>query len=387
MPGTLGVIDVDTHVSEPMDLWTSRLPAKWHDDAPHGEWDNRTDQYRWRIGKHLLFGISSQNHAGWREFYPSVPKSMEESDPGSYDPKARLEWMDAHGVNVQVIYPNVLGFWGFAFLDMDPKLRLACVQAFNDYQVEFCSADPDRLIPLSFIPWWDVEESVTEMTRCVEMGHRGLNFGSDFEKLGFPGLRDKHWDPILSAAQEMQLPVSFHIGFGSHTAETIETWISHMNQDDDIRVAESAVLFFLGNAKCITELVLGGVCERFPRLDFLSIESGFGYWPFLMESMDWQYRNNSASLRNVLSMLPSEYMRRQIYGTFWFERELYRFIDLFPDNLLFESDFPHPTGLSPGPGSVALDPRDTIEANLQQIPADIRQKILHDNAARLYKLA
>ena len=260
MPGTLGVIDVDTHVSEPMDLWTSRLPPKWHDDAPHGEWDDSTDQYRWRIGKHLLFGISSQNHAGWREFYPSVPKSMEESDPGSYDPKARLEWMDAHGVNVQVIYPNVLGFWGFAFLDMDPKLRLACVQAFNDYQVEFCSADPDRLIPLSFIPWWDVEESVAEMTRCVEMGHRGLNFGSDFGKsAGFPGLRDKHWDPILSAAQEMQLPVSFHIGFGSHTAETIETWISHMNKDDDIRVAKSAVLFFLGNTKCITELVLGGV--------------------------------------------------------------------------------------------------------------------------------
>ncbi len=31
------VIDVDTHVTEPADLWTSRLPRKWHDRAPRIE--------------------------------------------------------------------------------------------------------------------------------------------------------------------------------------------------------------------------------------------------------------------------------------------------------------------------------------------------------------
>ena len=29
------VIDADTHITEPGDLWTSRLPAKWKDRAPH----------------------------------------------------------------------------------------------------------------------------------------------------------------------------------------------------------------------------------------------------------------------------------------------------------------------------------------------------------------
>jgi hypothetical protein len=31
------VIDVDTHVTEPPDLWTSRLPSKWQARAPHVE--------------------------------------------------------------------------------------------------------------------------------------------------------------------------------------------------------------------------------------------------------------------------------------------------------------------------------------------------------------
>ncbi len=29
------VIDVDTHVTEPADVWTSRVSAKWGDRVPH----------------------------------------------------------------------------------------------------------------------------------------------------------------------------------------------------------------------------------------------------------------------------------------------------------------------------------------------------------------
>ena len=53
------------------------------------------------------------------------------------------------------------------------------------------------------------QESVAEMTRCVEMDTAGST-SARLRKARLSGLRDKHWDPILSAAQEMQLPVSFH---------------------------------------------------------------------------------------------------------------------------------------------------------------------------------
>ena len=63
-----------------------------------------------------------------------------------------------------------------------------------------------------------------------------------------------------------------------------------------------------------------------------------------------------------------------------------RLLDLLPDNVMFESDYPHPTSLSPGPGSTAQDPKTTIAKHLAGVPDDIRRKVLHDNAARLYGL-
>ena len=34
------IIDTDTHITEPADLWTSRLPAAWGDLVMHVRWDD-----------------------------------------------------------------------------------------------------------------------------------------------------------------------------------------------------------------------------------------------------------------------------------------------------------------------------------------------------------
>jgi hypothetical protein len=33
--GAIRVFDTNSHVTEPPDLWTSRVPTKWGDDVPH----------------------------------------------------------------------------------------------------------------------------------------------------------------------------------------------------------------------------------------------------------------------------------------------------------------------------------------------------------------
>jgi uncharacterized protein len=379
----IAVIDVDTHVTEPADLWTTRLPERFRDRAPHVEWDEQRQRDRWHVGRHTLLGVQDQAHAGWREFYPSTPASFEEAEPGGWDAAARLKVMDAHGIEAQLLYPNLLGFFGFAFMELEPALGVACVQAFNDFQVEWCGEDPKRLIPLAFLPFWDVGASVAELQRCAELGFRGFNWGHDFEKVGLPPLRDDHWNPVMELAQEMEMPVSFHIGFGNTTEAELNQWAT---VKEDTSFAQMSVLFFLGNAAVITDLCMGGICERFPRLNFVSVESGFGYVPYLLEAMDWMYKNNRGSVARHGLPLPSEYFRRQVYATFWFEENVDRLIDLLPDNVMFESDYPHPTSLSPGPGSVAVDAKTTIANNLASIPEDIRRKVLHDTAARIYKL-
>ena len=83
--------------------------------------------------------------------------------------------------------------------------------------------------------------------------------------------------------------------------------------------------------------------------------------------------------------MPSEFFRRQIYACFWFERDMLgRSAELYPDNLMYETDFPHPTSMSPGPGTIAQHPRHYAEEALAGLPAETARKLLHDNAARVY---
>src|SRR6185437_6242449 len=211
MSDSITVIDVDSHVTEPPDLWTSRLRRRFAADAPHVEWDPDRQRDRWHVGRHTLLGVQDQAHAGWKDFYPSTPSSFEEAERGGWDASERLKVMDAHGIGAQILYPNLLGFFGFSFMELEPALGLACVRAFNDFQFEWSSADPRRLFPLAFLPFWDVEASAVELRRCAGLGFRGFNWGHDFEKVGLPALRSPHWDPLMNVAQELEMPVSFHI--------------------------------------------------------------------------------------------------------------------------------------------------------------------------------
>ena len=81
------------------------------------------------------------------------------------------------------------------------------------------------------------------------------------------------------------------------------------------------------------------------------------------------------------SMLPSEYFRRQIYATTWFEkRNIAALVEAVgADNLLFETDFPHPTCLYP-------DPLSTADVNLASLDPEDRRKIMGENAAALYRV-
>ena len=54
--------------------------------------------------------------------------------------------------------------------------------------------------------------------------------------------------------------------------------------------------------------------------------------------------------------------------------------------MLYETDFPHPTSMSPGPASIAERPDDFVRAVFADLPLETTRKILHDNAARIYHL-
>jgi predicted TIM-barrel fold metal-dependent hydrolase len=268
----------------------------------------------------------------------------------------------------------------------DVEVTLDYLRAYNDYQTEWSSAAPDRLVPVTSLPFWDLPATLKEMERCATAGHRGVVFSQDPGAFGLPVLTDRYWDPMWAAAQEMGLPVNFHIASGD---TSLLQSAGHPDNGPHANYASMGVSFFMGNARTIASLICGGICHRFPELNFVSVESGVGWIPFALDSLDWQWKNCGVGLEHPeYDLLPSEYFKRQIYGCFWFEVEPAKFaLDrLGADNILYETDFPHPTSMSPGPATAAVAPSQFLQDNFADLPDATLSKILHDNAARLYGL-
>ena len=99
--------------------------------------------------------------------------------------------------------------------------------------------------------------------------------------------------------------------------------------------------------------------DRHPKLKMVSVESGIGWVPFMLEAMDYELEENAPEQFHKLQKLPSQYFRDNWYATFWFEKghgDLQHLIDTVgEDNIMFETDFPHPTCLHPSPLEIVHD--------------------------------
>jgi predicted TIM-barrel fold metal-dependent hydrolase len=375
------VIDVDTHLTEPADLWTSRVPSSMVDDVPRIERKGGMDV--WVVGDQFIGAPGAYSMAGFDGVIPEMPPTFDDIPPSAYDADARLAFLDEEGIYAQVLYPNVGGFGNGFFLRLgDREVVAASVRAYNDFLTEWCSADPDRLLPIVATPFWDVEFAVAEIERMAAAGHRAVNFCSQPQNYDEPPLGSRHWDPIWAAAQDAGLSVSFHIGGGG---------LGNMFEDpggigQQAVFGKESAMMILDNMRSLGDLFFGGVCHRFPDVKFVSVESGVGWLPGVLEAFDWQWRNGGIGVEHPeYDLLPSEYFERQVYACFWFEQQAaLNAIERWPDNILYETDYPHPTCQHPGPRTPAQRPREYATEALSSLDDATLAKVLHDNAAALY---
>jgi uncharacterized protein len=377
------VIDVDTHFTEPHDLWTSRAPAKWKDRVPQVKTVDGKRQ--WIIDGDRPMGPANPScvvkpdgvKAKGIEF---LKWEIEEVHPGSYDVRPRLKFMDGEGIWAQIIYPNLLGFGGLRAATLDPELRLLCTQIFNDAMAEIQEQSGNRMFPMALMPWWDMEATLKEVQRCHKMGLKGINTNSSPHDHKVPDLGEPHWDPLWELCSELNLPINFHIGSSTEGVDWFgkAPWPS---QSVDRRIALGATMLFMHNAQVFANIIYSGLLERFPRLRFVSVESGVGWMPFLLETLDYELEEAAPRAKKILKMKPSEYFKRNIYSCFWFEDQgLYNAIKAVGvDNLMFETDFPHPTCLYPN----ALD---RVAHTLEGLDFETKRKLLSANASRVYSI-
>jgi predicted TIM-barrel fold metal-dependent hydrolase len=372
------VVDADTHVSEWYDLWTSRAPAAFKSRVPQvrnvdGHWD-------WIIDGQTLNreGASSAVAKDGSKVFGMGFKNLQLADvhPGAYNVKERLKYMDQEGIAAQIAYPNLLGFGGQKSMKVDAELRNLSVRIFNDAMAEMQQDSGNRIYPMAMLPWWDIDLSVEEAKRCAKMGMRGININSDPQNHGFPHLGRPEWNPLWKVCCDLSLPVNFHIGASDESMTWFGAglWPGH---PDEVKLAYGSLMLFVGNLRVMANIILSRFLENFPELKIVSVESGAGWVPFFLEALEYQM--NEAAMDYKLS--PKEIFQRQIYACTWFERR--NMVDTLRqvgvDNIMFETDYPHPTCLYPRPVNYmgeALAAMTDIE----------RRKMFGGNAERVYNL-
>ena len=380
------IIDADSHFTEPHDLFTRVAPADLVDRVPRVEEVEGIPT--WVFDGHVLGQATAAAVIGRDGKKESADIGLnqwtiDDIHVGAYDPKVRLEVLDECGIDAQVIFPSTIGLGGQDLgMVEDQDLCRKVVEMYNDQMAEIQADSGNRLLPMPLMPAWSVDACIAEAKRVGALGMRGVNMTSDPDDLGAPDLGDHAWDPFWETCTEQQLPVHFHIGASLTTMNFFGAypWDSH---DDDTKLAIGGALLFIGNARVVVNMICSGMLDRYSELKIVSVESGVGWIPFILETLDYEMSENAPTELAKLKKMPSEYFRSNMFATFWFENARNKLPDLIEavgeDSILFETDFPHPTCLYP-------DPLKTADQNLAELSESVQRKVLGENAAKLYHL-
>lgn len=374
------VIDCDTHWTEPPDTWTSRAPAKYKDRVPHLKTVN--GESRWFIEGDVDFGTVGTtviDEKGGKLLGKLSLTSFDELHHAAYDPKARTAFMDRLNIHTQIVYPNAAGFSQTKFVGAikDDDFRLACMQIYNDAAAEFQKDSNNRCLPQALLPAWNRDAMMKEARRCIEdLGLRGFALADRPEAMGMPGFDDAHWTPFWEFCDTKRIPVNFHIG-GSAGIDAFSLPWKSFGFERNLAIAST--MFYIANAATVANFLLSGLFDKYENLKIVSVESGIGWVPFVLEALEYQFDEMMPNDGKLLKQRPREAFRNHVYACFWFEdfgpRNMIE--ALGADNILFETDFPHPTCLYP-------KSQQHIADVLGGLKPEIRQKVLQDNAAALY---
>jgi predicted TIM-barrel fold metal-dependent hydrolase len=383
----LKLIDADTHLTEAEDLWTSRAPAKYADRVPQTAVDDSDGVSYWwvdgnqKLGKNNSIAFVRKNGDKIPYFGADIMGGpRDDIHAAATEAKPRVELMDEMGIHTQIVYPNVMGFAAPAMVQgLDRDLSYVITQIYNDAMAEWQEEGEGRLLPQAVLPFWDIDHSIKEAERIKNLGLTGVTIAGEPHLGGLPDLGQRHWDPLYEVLSDLELPIDIHIG--SRNFKGDQGGAAWPSLEERAAKPVRSIQTELSNSRFISNLCACDVLLRFPKLNWVSVESGIGWIPYVLERVDYEYREEFRGIGPPSLPPAKELFQMGIYGTFWFEEA--GPLDLIPrigaDNILWETDFPHPTSLYPSPVERA-------EEKLKDLPADVIRKIVQDNAAKLYKI-
>jgi predicted TIM-barrel fold metal-dependent hydrolase len=378
-------VDADSHILEPGDLWEKNIEPEYRDrairllkDADGVDYIDMDGKSSPLLPKGTLAELSAAGQPAedlggrFRNGTIGYEEARSTVAPGAKDPHERIKLMDSEGTDVTLLYPSI-GLSSDAIID-DPKLAAAHSRVYNDWIVDFCGPYPDRLIPVAHIPMLDIDEAVKEFRRAAKMGMKSLFF-SIWPPKG-RSFGDTYYDPLWAEAQDAEIPIAIHV-INASSASALHQFPTYVRAPG-ITEWYFEVMLSLDVVTTFTAMLNGGTLERFPNLQVALLESGCGWIAHWLDRMDEFYERDYWD--TPMKMKPSEYFARQCSISMEpDEKTIPAMAQIVgADKIMWASDYPHSEG--------HVETLSLIKERVKPLPTEDQQKILGENALKLYKL-
>ncbi|MDZ4278321.1 MAG: amidohydrolase family protein, partial [Dehalococcoidia bacterium] len=338
------IIDADTHILEPPNIWKKHLPKAYQKYAPKLVRDHEGGQ-GWDHGTGSVDPIGLVSTPGKRfEEFRWFGVSYDEIRKACYNGRERLKDMDIDGVDAIVTFPPERTI--FRWLGQpDPEVSLAGIDAYNEFAQEEFAVDRNRIFPMYQIPSLGIDTAVKYVRKASKAGARGVLIGS--WPNGSDGIEDED-DKFWAACVENGLPVHVHIMLESRDnllkqATGLQTATSGLQA---IAARKRAIASYAGVfarvTPVISQFIFTGVFDRFPDLQAVFVEIGAGWIPHFLEMMDDRYWRNRSWVGFDLREQPSYYWYKNCAATFMHDHsgiELRHSVGV--SNMMWSSDNPH----------------------------------------------
>jgi predicted TIM-barrel fold metal-dependent hydrolase len=302
------------------------------------------------------------------------------------DPELRVKDQDRDGVQAEVLY----GILGATSRVNDPEAAVEMVRIYNDWLADFVEAKPGRFVGLAAIPNNPIEAAIAEVERVgqarrpARARHRQLRRAEAALGPLLESALGSHRRHQAAAA----LPHGQRVRSGAHPQDHVRRQRSVARQASGragradagrargVRLEHHAVPDEHGEHPHLDDL--RGHLRASPHMKLVLGESGIGWIPYVLQRMDSEWEDQFKDL--TLKMPPSGYWKRQCYATYQTDPIGVKLIDeMGADNIMWGSDFPHPDGIWP-------DSQEYLAKELGHLPADVRRKVICENAGKLYGL-
>ncbi|HEX6440849.1 MAG TPA: amidohydrolase family protein [Stellaceae bacterium] len=384
------ILDSDLHMMEPDDLWARYLDEPHRQNPPRffgGQKEKLAEKSEDKGHADTIMGMEVQGlaipahatQAGATVSSRELRRRSRARHPHfqvararGFDAVSTLAAMDIEGIDVAVMY-GTRGRQILCHDDLKPDYAAALARAYNNWAADYCKTDPQRLKFAAQIAMHDVPTAVEETRRAVnELGAVAV--------IGTPNpvsgqhLHDEACEPLWDALEELNVPIGFHpTGNTSLTDDAGHRYVGHANFHPIAHAIRNPVELM----GAIASLTTGGVMERHPKLRAAFLEGTAGWLYWWLWRLDDQWEKFGPGCERQLSMLPSEYFRRQCYIALDVDEEPAVDVvnNLGAEYFVVSTDYPHSDGAFPEAMQQFLGLRLSDEQ---------RRKILWDNCARLY---